>query len=158
MTGTQKPIHHPDVSASWEWHALRSETLLHSHVERAAGCSSIWPRGTHKSLDWTCPLWPFISAIKSSCCSPALTQKHPATSSQALIALADHPLRQTNTVTMTLYTEQVLCCVNKPQNVANFPQMNWTKIGNPPDVLLAFCKNVCYSQITILKSILVVHL
>lgn len=96
MTETQKSIHHSDESdLPREEQALSSETLPHSlavsHVQRAAGCSAISPRGIHKSLCWPCPLWPFISAIKPSCCPPVLTQKTPCTSSQALIALADDP-------------------------------------------------------------------
>lgn len=89
-TETQKPIHHSDMSdLPLEWPAPRNQTLSFSlslsfvvpvsliDVERAAGCSAILPRGTHKSLCWTCPLWPFISAIKPSCCPPVLTRKTP---------------------------------------------------------------------------------
>lgn len=44
----------------------------------AAGCSAISPRATHKSLCWARPPWPFISAVKPSCCPPVLTHKKTA--------------------------------------------------------------------------------
>lgn len=111
MTETQKPIHHSDV---WDlppvWQALRSETLLHSLAVSLsfidAGCSTISPRGTHKSLCWTCPLWPFISVIKPSCCPPVLTQKTPCHQHPGSNCSSRRPLMAKKTATMTVDATQ----------------------------------------------------